>query len=671
MNGRMPATIGNVRAEAGDGPLGSPLAQRWSLPLVWERLGPVLAGSVLPFGLVVYLALKGGGYDGIVYGEVGVAVWWIVLLGAAVGVLPRVRVTSVGWIGVALLGAFAAWTALGIGWSESAERSVAEVGRVAMYLGVFALALLAQGRDGLRRTVNALAAAIAVVAGLALLSRLHPSWFPANDTARFLPETRARLNYPLNYWNGLAALIAVGIPLVLVAATRSRRIAAQALAAAALPAMALAGFYTASRGGALEVAIALIVLLALYPRRLQMLPTLGLGAAGSAILIAAATQRDALDSGLLTEAARSQGNEMLAMAIVVCAGVALLQVAIGLVARHEMGPRVAISRWQAASALAATVAVGLTVAIAAGLPGYLSDRWQEFKQPVGVETNTAERFSSASGNGRYQYWQSALDANATDPLKGTGPDTFEYWWAEHGTLGGFIRDTHSLYFQTLAETGIVGLLFVGGMITFVLFAGTGLALRAGPETRGLLAGATAACAAFAAAGAVDWVWQLPVIPVVFLLLCAAILGPSARSKRSSAQPDERRPIVSRAVLVPLALASLVAIAIPLAATARVRESQQDARASQLAPALDRARDAHSIQPYAATPSLQEALVLELQGQFGPAVAAARSATEAEPTNWRTWLVLSRLEAKRGNARESVNAYREARSLNPRSPLFQP
>ena len=79
--------------------------------------------------------------------------------------------------------------------------------------------------------------------------------------------------------------------------------------------------------------------------------------------------------------------------------------------------------------------------------------------------------------------------------------------------------------------------------------------------------------------------------------------------------------------------------------------------------------AASIQPYAATPKLQQALVLELEGRLGSAVAAARGATQAESTNWRTWMTLSRLEAERGNADAAVVAYRRARALDPKSDLF--
>jgi cytochrome c-type biogenesis protein CcmH/NrfG len=63
-------------------------------------------------------------------------------------------------------------------------------------------------------------------------------------------------------------------------------------------------------------------------------------------------------------------------------------------------------------------------------------------------------------------------------------------------------------------------------------------------------------------------------------------------------------------------------------------------------------------------------VLELAGELDAAAAEAQEATRQESTNWQTWLVLSRLEARRGNAEEALSAYREARSLNPQSPLFQ-
>jgi tetratricopeptide (TPR) repeat protein len=86
-------------------------------------------------------------------------------------------------------------------------------------------------------------------------------------------------------------------------------------------------------------------------------------------------------------------------------------------------------------------------------------------------------------------------------------------------------------------------------------------------------------------------------------------------------------------------------------------------------ALSEARSAADAQPYAASPHLQEALVLERQGKFDQAAAAARDATTKESTNWRTFFVLSRIEAERGDAKASLDAYRRAQQLNPRSGVF--
>jgi hypothetical protein len=646
------------------------------LEVARRDFGPALVGSVLPFALVLYLALRGGGYDGVIYGEVGIAVWWLLLLGALVGILPATRIPRAGWVALGLLVAFAAWTALGMTWSESAERSAAEAGRVAAYLGVFALALVAQGRDGLRRTVNAVAAAIALVGLLALLSRLHPAWFPANDAARLLPGGLGdRLSYPLHYWNGLAALMAMGMPLVLVAALHARHTVTRALAAAALPAMVLTSFYTFSRGGTLAIGVALLAFLALYPRRLATLPTLLVSGAGSALLIAAATQRNALQDHVLSDAARTQGDEMLAIVLVVCAGVGLVQVAIGLAARHGLGPRprINISPRRGAALAAGTVAAIVIVALAAGLPGELADRW-ESDTPVGY-TAGSERLQSVNIESRQRYWESALDANATAPLIGIGPGTFEFWWARNGSGFGFIRDAHSLFLETLAELGIVGLVLVVSAVGMVLGAGIRRVVRAGPDARTILAAAVACCLAFVVAAAIDWVWELAVLPVAFLLVAAAILG-AARAAPGDAGAAGRRAESShqarpgeRAVLVAVAILALIAIAVPLASTEFVRESQSQLRSGDNDSALGSADTARTVQPFAATASSQRALVLEQSGELGRAVEAGREATRDEPTNWRTWLLVASLEAERGRAAEAIDAYERASELNPHSLRF--
>lgn len=632
------------------------------------NVGPWLAQAGLPFLLIVYLGIRGGGYDAVVRGEIGIAVWWVVVAGAAVGALPVSRLGRGAWISLGLLFAFAAWTALGVGWSESAERSVAELGRVASLLGVFCLALCVQGTRGLGRMVGGVAAGIGVIGIVALLSRLHPAWFPALEVPEFTFEAQARLHYPLNYWNGLAAFMAMGIPLLLALATVARNLAARSLALAVVPVLALTAFFTLSRGGILELAVALVVLFALHPRRMELLAAVAVAGAGCLILIAAAGQRTALTDGLTDAAGTAQGDEMLAMTLVVCAGVALVGSALGLTIRHGAGPRIRVPR-PSGRIVAAATAVVLAVAVAAGLPGAVTDGWDGFKEQ-GETTAETSRFSSSFGSGRYQWWASAVDANATDPLVGIGPGTFEFWWAREGTIPGFIRDAHSLYLETFAELGIIGLALILALIAAPFVFGLRRLLRASAEDRILLAGALAACAAFASAAALEWVWEITVVPVAFLLLAAAVVARRTPDAGRTPDRDDARPFAPRIALGAVALAGIVAVAIPLASANALRDSQAQVRAQDLGAALDKANAASSIQPYAASGSLQEALVLELQGDLGGAAAAARMATDAESTNWRTWFVLSRLEDGLGNDEAAAAAYSEAQALNPRSPLFQ-
>ncbi len=127
-----------------------------------------------------------------------------------------------------------------------------------------------------------------------------------------------------------------------------------------------------------------------------MLPTLALGSGGAALAIAAATQRGALEDNLQNATAARQGDEMLAVILIVCAGVALLRVALGLAVRHGLWPRPTVSR-QAAALLAGGLAtVALAVGLASGLPDRLSNAWDEFKHPQSAQVQGRERFSSAS-----------------------------------------------------------------------------------------------------------------------------------------------------------------------------------------------------------------------------------------------------------------------------------
>jgi hypothetical protein len=642
-----------------------PASSSRSLAAARTGLGPTLVGTVLPFALVLYLALRGGGYDAVVRSEAGIAVWWLVLLGSLAGVIPAARLNRRAWLGLGLLLAFAAWGALAIAWSESAERSVGELARVSAYVGVFALALCIQGRDGLRRTVYAVAAALGVVACLALLSRLHPAWFPANDAGLAFDNGEARLNYPVNYWNALAALMAMAAPLLLAIAVDARHLLTRAIATAVVPIVALVTFYTFSRAGVVEMLVAVGAFVVLHPRRVEALPGLTLGGVGAALLVAAAAQREELKDGLLNGAAGAQADEMIVIVLIVSVGVGLLSAAIGLATRHGLVSLPKPSRRFTLIAVGAAAAIAFTAALGAGAPGELSDRWEEFKRPVGPEGgNTAARLESASGNGRYQYWETAVEATSTAPLNGIGPGTYEFFWDREGPITGFVRDAHSLFLETAAELGVIGLLLLTGFLGLVIVTAAARAFTGPPAATPWYAAAAATFAAFVVAAASDWVWEVAVIPAAFLLLAAAVVGENADQR-----PQTTAPRRTRLSLAALAVAGTAVIALPLLGTQSVRASKENVDAGNLSAALSDAEAAADRTPWAATPDLQQALVLELQGDLDAAAARARAATEDEPTNWQNWFVLSRIERARGSRTAAAQAYEEARELNPRSPLF--
>ena len=215
-------------------------------------------------------------------------------------------------------------------------------------------------------------------------------------------------------------------------------------------------------------------------------------------------------------------------------------------------------------------------------------------------------------------------------------------------LPTFVRDAHNLYLETLGELGIPGLVLLLAALGGVFVIGIGKWRRAEGYERALLAAALAAGAAFATAAAIDWVWEMTVIPVALLLLAAAVLRTSAGGRRQadsqtggSDQSEDR----ARRSGAGLAGGDRDADA---GGPRGAREPGRRAR-GRLDSALDAARSAERFEGFAATPSLQRALVLEAMGDLEEAAAAAREATREESTNWRTWLTLSRIEAERGQA----------------------
>jgi hypothetical protein len=307
-------------------------------------------------------------------------------------------------------------------------------------------------------------------------------------------------------------------------------------------------------------------------------------------------------------------------------------------------------------------------------------RVQDFKRLPDTSALTEEdriqaHLLSASGNGRWQWWESAVEEWRASPVEGGGAGSYEAWWTQHGTLPAFVRDAHSLYAETLGELGIVGFaLLVAALGSGVL---TGVRRLRRAEARTTVAALLAGFVAYLAIAGVDWMWELTVVSVVAMLLlgllvgpATAVTGPAAASARPARPAGLNIRAATAVVLVCAAPFVIGSQLIPLLATLEVRRSQSAVVAGDGAEALSTAFAARRLQGWAASTHLQLALVQEQLGNLPAASRTIQEAISHDETDWRLWLVRARIETKLGEIPQARRSLHRAAELNPRSPLFQ-
>jgi O-antigen ligase len=92
-----------------------------------------------------------------------------------------------------------------------------------------------------------------------------------------------------------------------------------------------------------------------------------------------------------------------------------------------------------------TIAIVVTALLVAGLLAVLAD------------------------DNRADYWTVAWQDSRDHPVLGAGAGTYGHYWLGHGTVG-FTRTAHSLYLQSLAELGPLGLALVVSALAIPLVA---------------------------------------------------------------------------------------------------------------------------------------------------------------------------------------------------------
>jgi hypothetical protein len=477
------------------------------------RVGLLAGPTVLAF-------LKAGYYEDVRL-IAGIVAWALVAILAVVADGPILPRTTAVRLAVGGLIAFTAWVWLSKGWAPLAGPAGDDLQRDALYLGALIAGALAwRPRSWASAVEVALALGVLIVIGYGVLGRTLPGLIDLKPSF----YAGGRLDQPLTYWNAMGALSAIGIVLsARIAGDRLRPESLRVIAAAAAVPMTLALYLTYSRGALAAVACGLLVLALLAPTWGQ-LRSIVFVVGGGFVVSVVASQLDGVAS-LHGSMGHREAQGVLMLSVLVAAMIAVAAIQAYAIRRTSDTP-LRLPGW----ARPAGFVVAICVALLPYALAVVSERGED-NPSFGA---SAQRLAS-TGSNRYAYWRVAFHTWADHPLQGAGAAAFRVEWLRERPFRESVRDAHSLYFETLAELGLVGFVLLCALLAGVLLAarkvlGADAALAAGPA---------AGLVVWAVHAGVDWDWEMPALTLVAVTLAGMLLAQAER--RSFAPPTHPTP----------------------------------------------------------------------------------------------------------------------------------
>lgn len=566
------------------------------------------------FALVAALGFDGGGYGATSWGWSAFVLFAVLAVVLAGGIrAPRGAAVLL----VAALAALTAWIAASILWSSDVSSSVLEVQRALLYVAAACVFVLAD--SGLALLVGVFGATV-VLCGYGLAR-----WLVGDPEVPLSadPQAGERLSEPIGYANGVAILAVLGLLLAVGFSARASRRAAAA-AAAPVPLLATTLYFTFGRGAWLALAAGLAIAVAVGPRRLQ-LTTTALALAIPAALAVFAGQRLGASASVAV---------LVSLLCMLAAGVPVLLRAAENLYTPSRRTRAAF----AASLAAVPVVIGAAALVKLGGP---TGAYDAFKAaPTPTHGNASQRVLSLSGSNRADYWSVAWESYEHHPVLGRGAGTYARTWMRERPVPQPVTDAHSLYLETLAELGPLG------VVVLLVALATPFAGR-----RWAWAGAALGpYAAFLAHAVQDWDWELPAVTIAALACGAAPLAGRAgrRLPRAGVAP----------AVVLCALTFLAFLGNQALAEASNASDRLDYRAAAAA-----ARRARTLQPWSPEPWRLLGEVELADGSLAAARRYFRGGLDEDPDDWELWLDLGL--ASDGAVRRA--AFTRATALNPLSP----
>jgi hypothetical protein len=606
----------------------------------------LVLGAVLAAGLSAAAVVAAGGT------ELGANTWVQVAL-LVVGVSLAVGALLIGapgqrW-GLAAFLAFVALTALAyasITWSVQPASSWLEANRMLSYLATFGaaivLARLLPGRWP--ALVGAVALATTAVSAYALLLKVFPETLDRVDQL-------GRLSQPLDYWNAVGLMAAMGVPVCLWAGARED--APRWATALSPPAIAIAIvtlLLSYSRGALVVAVIGAALWFAVVPLRLRGALILSLGVAGAAAVTAWALPNHAITADYIPLADRVNAGHSLGLILI---GVLLACLVAGWIASGALNgvvlaPRLRRRVGVTLLCVAALLPVGGVTALATssrGFSGEISHFWSTVSNGNGGTGDQPGRLVEVS-NSRPHYWSVGLQVGAHHLLLGAGGLGYGTAYTRYSNDRWPVRHAHSYAVETFADLGLLGLC-VSLALLIAWGAAAARALRGPPtpERIGMLT-LLVVVVVFGLHSLIDWTWFIPGTAIIALVCAGWLAGRGPLSNTVGVTSERRRLGVQPAGgLTVVALLAVTVIAV-WGILQPLRSSDADAAAitsllrGNGGAALTDARQAVASNPLSVDPLFVLSKIYPTQGNRAQARAELVQAARLQPDNPETWIQLA-------------------------------
>jgi hypothetical protein len=622
---------------------------------------PARSGGVLAVALVAACAYAVFAHGAVGLPEeprlqIGVA---LVAIVAAAGWLYfgtlRMRAPAAVWVAVGLLAVFAVWCGVTLLWSVAPDRTWAYINRGVAYTLVVVLAIAAASSTP--RVIERVAfgwLAVAVACALyALAGKVMPGaeilGVGFNHTA-----VASRLRAPLEYWNALALVMVLAIPVALRLATDdTRRDPLRLVGISALFILLLCLGMTYSRGGLIALATGLAVLTILGGARLRGMAVVTVTVVATIPVLGLSFSRPALKAINVPLAERIPDGIVLGL---VMAGTLVgLLIAAWWLLRLEERTRWSDERtrlvWRglaATAAVAAVFALGGIASADGGPSGFAHRAWHEFSKTSKDDVSNPARIVSSNSGNRWVWWEEAAGAWSARPLRGWGAGSFPVTHKLYRQVELGAAQPHNVPLQFLAETGLIGALTVLSAIGLLFYAALARVRTMAPgREREMAVALFAAAVAWLVHGLVDWDWDIPGVTLPVLVFLGVIVARRPRARVGMARPDGA--VAARAAALGVACVvlglSIVSAGLPMLADSKASAAlavSNDAGESELAHAAAQADLAARLDPTAVRALLAVAAIEQGRGRLLDAKHYLLKAVERQPYSSAAWERLLRL-----------------------------